>query len=69
MIDDDDDEEEEEDDDDDDVDDDDDDAAAADDDDDVLREFAAPLMHDILIVTMTLGPISVIFHLVVISYH
>ena len=26
--------------------------------DDDLREFAAPLMHDILRVTMTLGPFS-----------
>ena len=31
-----------------------------DDDDDDLKEFAGSLMHEILIVTMTLGPISVI---------
>ena len=40
-----------------------------DDDDDDLREFAAPLMHDILRVTMTLGPLWPMVALRSISYH
>ena len=40
-----------------------------DDDDDDLRELAAPPMHDILRVTMTLGPLWRDASLVFISYH